>query len=129
MRLLDKNSVLVADDYEINIQVLKLTLEKFGIIPDVAGDGEQALDMYRDKNYNLIFMDLMMPKMNGYEATEKIREYEKEKGLDAAVIIAVSANYLDDTVSILSKSGFDGMLPKPYNVAALEKTLKKYFQI
>jgi CheY-like chemotaxis protein len=129
MRLLDKNSVLVADDYEINIQVLKLTLEKFGIIPDVAGDGEQALDMYRDKNYNLIFMDLMMPKMNGYEATEKIREYEKEKGLDAAVIIAVSANYLDDTVSNLSKSGFDGMLPKPYNVAALEKTLKKYFQI
>ena len=129
MRILDKNSVLIADDYEINIQVLKLTLEKFGIVPEVADDGKQAFNMYCNKHFNLIFMDLMMPHMDGYMATKKIRAYEKKEGLIPSVIIAVSANYLEDRFSELIKSGFNGILPKPYNVTALEKTLKKHFQI
>ncbi|MCL2565422.1 MAG: ATP-binding protein [Defluviitaleaceae bacterium] len=116
--------VLVVDDMEINLTVAELMLEVFEITPDLAGSGKEAIDLAKNKQYDLIFMDYMMPEMDGVEATRSIRELG---GWNEAVpIVALSANAVKDTEQIFLSNRMDDILPKPIELTALNICLRKW---
>lgn len=121
----DKLTVLVAEDNESNYKLFETILKKnYNLIH--AWDGEEAVALFKEYNPHIILMDINMPKMNGYEATEEIRKLSSE-----IPVIAVTAfAYAEDEQRILN-SGFDGYVAKPINPGKLEtemiKLLKKKF--
>ncbi len=118
-----KYKVLVADDNEINRQVFKYMLDSLKIDSDVAVDGFQVLEKCAEKNYDLIFMDMQMPGMDGLEATMKIREDQKHQPL----IIAVTANsYIEDREKCID-SGMNDFLSKPFDNQQLMTLLLRVF--
>lgn len=129
MKQLKDKSVLIVDDYEINIQVLKLILDRFGLVPDIATNGIEAIEKFQQTPYQVIFMDLMMPDMDGYDATKKIRLIEKERDLERAIIIAVSANYGHDDNPKFIDAGFNNEMAKPFDYNDLKRILSNYFQL
>ncbi|OKP90736.1 PAS domain-containing hybrid sensor histidine kinase/response regulator [Paenibacillus sp. P32E] len=117
--------ILVAEDNEINQIVLRKILEKRGYSVDVAGDGLQVMQMVRGKSYDLIFMDVQMPRMNGLEATQAIKEMlppEKQP-----VIIAVTANALKGDRELCLAAGMDEYISKPLRSETVSTMLGKFF--
>jgi signal transduction histidine kinase/ActR/RegA family two-component response regulator len=116
--------VLVVDDIEINLELTGAMLDSFGIDADVALKGEIALELVREKNYNLIFMDHMMPGMDGIETTRRIREMG---GKYADIpIIALTANVINGAESMFLKNNFNDFLAKPIDFASLNGCLRKW---
>jgi signal transduction histidine kinase/CheY-like chemotaxis protein len=114
--------VLVVDDNNINVLVLTKLLENLGIKSEQTNDGISAVKMAKNNNYQLIFMDIHMPQMDGYEATKLIKENNPE-----TLIIGLSA---DVTTQTINKSLFYGMqdyLAKPLSQEKLHELLIKYF--
>lgn len=114
--------ILIADDIEGNYELFKNFLGK-NFRHEHAWDGMEAVEMYKSHKPDLILMDIMMPKMDGYQATKKIREYDKD-----IPIIAVTAHaYPSERKRILS-SGFNDFLPKPVSRENLYKAIEKQLQ-
>ncbi len=118
--------VLVAEDNMINQKVILSILKKFGIQPDVANNGVEAVDACKENVYNLILMDIQMPEMDGLEATEKILEYFKTVKKDSPVILAMTANVLGDSRKNALNAGMSGFMTKPVNPRELEKNLENW---
>ncbi|WP_379162817.1 PAS domain S-box protein [Paenibacillus sp. sgz5001063] len=117
--------ILVAEDNEINQIVLRKILEKRGYSVDVAGDGLQVMQMVRGESYDLIFMDVQMPRMNGLEATQAITEMlPPEK---RPVIIAVTANALKGDRELCLAAGMDEYISKPLRSETVINTVSKFF--
>ena len=117
-----KGNVLVVEDNPVNQIVLKSQLQRMGLEVDVAENGQVALDLFNDSSdYNIIFMDLQMPVMDGIECTETIREINEE-----IPIIAVTANVTDLDKSNCKKCGMNGFLPKPLQRDELISELDKW---
>lgn len=104
--------ILVVDDNDVNLQVAKGLLSKFGINPDLAESAQEALALIKLKNYHIIFMDHQMPGMDGIEAVEIIRKNEKEEKLHR-IIVALSANAINGAREMFLSKGFDDFLAKP----------------
>jgi signal transduction histidine kinase/ActR/RegA family two-component response regulator len=112
--------VLLVDDIEINLEVARFMLDCFGIKPDTARSGVEAVKMAAEKRYDLILMDHMMPEMDGVEATGIIRQ----QGCSAASpIVALTANAVSEARAMFLASGFTGFLAKPMESAALAECL------
>ncbi|KAL7750296.1 hypothetical protein RI367_004469 [Sorochytrium milnesiophthora] len=118
--------VLLAEDNPVNRSVADRMLSKFGITIDVAEDGQQALDACGRERYDLVFMDVQMPVMDGHEATRAIR---KNLPTDhQPLIIALTANaFVEDKIVCLN-AGMDDVLTKPLTFASLDAMLLKHFQ-
>jgi signal transduction histidine kinase/ActR/RegA family two-component response regulator len=115
--------VLVVDDIEINLDVAAVMLEAFGIRADLAGSGEAAIKKVCEKDYDVVFMDHMMPEMDGIETTQCIRAMGgKYKDLP---IIALTANAVNDAEKNFLENGFTGFLAKPLELSTLSRCLKK----
>jgi CheY-like chemotaxis protein len=116
--------ILIAEDNAINQLVLKKMLERQGHNVDVAEDGHEAIEAIKLKAYDLVFMDLQMPLMNGFEATERIQKMEiSEK---RPVIIAVTANaFVEDREKCLA-AGMDDYISKPIKLAAINQIVNQY---
>jgi len=114
-------NVLLAEDNRVNQMVAKTLLEKAGCKVDVVENGQLAVDAWQDKSYDAIFMDCQMPVMDGYEATELIRE--KEVHGQHIPIIALTANAMDGEQENCFAAGMDKYLVKPINIAHLKQTL------
>jgi signal transduction histidine kinase/ActR/RegA family two-component response regulator len=114
--------VLVVDDNEINLVVAEAVLEMFDINPDTAQTGNEAIRMTQHKDYDVIFMDHMMPGMDGVETTKQLRA--KGGRLAAMPIIALTANVVNDAQSFYLQNGFTGFLAKPIELGALSKCIK-----
>jgi CheY-like chemotaxis protein/nitrogen-specific signal transduction histidine kinase len=112
---------LVAEDVTNNQMVIKRMLEKIGLEVVVAEDGDQALQKALSQHFDLIFMDIMMPRMNGYEATKALREQNI-----STPIIAVTANAMKGDDQKCFDAGCDAYLSKPVNHKILLEMLKKY---
>ena len=110
-------SILVAEDNEINQKLIKLTLEDMGIKVDIANNGMLAVAKRKSGNYDIIFMDIAMPVMDGIEATHKILEYEKENNLPHIPIVAVTANALKGDRERFLSEGMDEYITKPIKKA------------
>ncbi len=108
---------LVVEDNKFNQIVMKNLVKRIGINVDIAENGSEALEMVEQDNYDLIFMDVRMPVMNGYEATRRIRARQDE--LSDIPILAVTAEATKRDVSRCLESGMDLHLAKPLRVADL----------
>jgi signal transduction histidine kinase/ActR/RegA family two-component response regulator len=116
--------VLVVDDIEINLELTEAMLDSFDIKVDLAKSGEKALKLVQTNTYDVIFMDHMMPGMDGIETTRRIREL---KGPCAAVpIIALTANVINGAETMFLENQFNGFLAKPIEFASLNLCLRKW---
>lgn len=112
--------VLVAEDNSVNQQVLSLSLKKFGLLVDIVGNGIEAIRQLESISYDLIFMDIRMPEMDGIEACQVIRTM----GLDIP-IIAMTANAMIGDKEIYMSAGMNGYVSKPVMIDALKKEVLK----
>ena len=120
--------ILLAEDIEINRVILSELLADTRIAIDEAGDGLIALETYSSSaldTYDLIFMDIQMPNMDGYEATRRIRALNRPDS-KRVPIIAMSANAYQDDIDRALKAGMNGHLPKPINIGDVLATLQRY---
>ena len=122
---LKKQKILLVEDNKINQKVAAYTLTKYGNTVDVANDGLEAVALFEKNKYDIIFMDIQMPNMNGYEATQEIRKIELEKKLPKTKIIAMTANALKGEKEKCISIGMDDYLSKPFKQEALLQILNK----
>jgi signal transduction histidine kinase/CheY-like chemotaxis protein len=115
--------ILVADDYLTNQQVAFMHLTAVGFTVDLAENGQQALEAFESTRYDLIFMDIQMPVLNGFDATLKIRALEAARGCKQRTpIIALTANAMKGDEKKCLDAGMDGYLVKPVHRHPLIKT-------
>ncbi len=119
--------ILLAEDNAINQQVAIGFLAKFGHLVDVAGDGGEAVAMIGKKNYDLIFMDIQMPGMDGFEATREIRRLDGH--LARTPIIAMTANAMTGDRDRCLAAGMNDYISKPLSRASLAVLLEKWTRI
>lgn len=118
-------SVLIVDDNGMNLKVACGLLEPLRMQIDTADSGKKALKMVQNKKYHLIFMDHMMPVMDGIETTEKIRAMEGEYYQNVP-IVALSANALMDAREKFSKAGMDDFVAKPIEMKEICNCIKRW---
>jgi signal transduction histidine kinase/CheY-like chemotaxis protein len=118
--------VLVVEDNIINQKLIIKILNNIGLQVTVANNGEEAVRLRKEKDYDIIFMDIQMPVMDGVEATQKILEYERQKGLSHIPIIAVTANALVGDREKYMSHGMDGYITKPVDIPKIEEFIIKF---
>ena len=121
-------SILVVDDNSINQAIVKEMLNTFGYTSESASTGAEALEKYHCKAFDLILMDIQMPEMDGYEATQAIRKIERKHKSKEVPIIALTANAMKQDSDKCKEAGMNGFLSKPFHKAEFEKVLKSYLK-
>lgn len=122
--------VLLVEDIDLNIEIAETLLEFIGIAVEKAGDGQQAVDILLEKpeNYfDLIFMDIQMPKKNGYEAAKEIRASGRED-LKVIPIVAMSADAFSDDIQKALSAGMNDHVAKPIELPKLSAALEKWIK-
>lgn len=114
-------AILVAEDNEINQKMIMRTLQKLGFVADLTENGKQAVAMMQEKRYQLIFMDVMMPEMDGYEATTYI--LNNYSGKDKPIIIAMTANALTGDKEKIIAFGMDDYIGKPFKIHDVQEKI------
>ncbi len=115
-------NILLVEDNEINREIMHSQLTAMGYRVDLAGNGSEALNLYRQKVYDVILTDIEMPEMNGYELTAEIRRLEADT--DRSVpILAITASEFDLNEQRARSLGFNGYMLKPLEVEVLKKKL------
>ena len=114
--------ILIVDDIEINLMIASELLSALGAETDTALSGAEAIKMVEEKDYEIIFMDHMMPDMDGVDVTKHIRALPSEK-YKKIPIIALTANVVGDVRDLFLRSGLNGFLSKPLDRAEIEKVL------
>jgi len=132
--LLDKTTiidgkVLVVDDHDVNRILMREILDGYSLSTVLATDGKEALEIYKNNgaDFDLILMDIHMPKYDGIYGFENIREYENQNSLKQTPIVALSADAIAGKKELLLHMGFNDYLTKPINAKAFEEFLKKFF--
>jgi signal transduction histidine kinase len=118
---IDRLRVLVAEDNPLNQTLICALLKRLGITPDLVEDGEAALDLLASRPYDLVLMDVQMPRLDGISAT---RELRKMRLAHQPRVIAVTANVLDDERAACMEAGVDEFLGKPYRAAELNRLVR-----
>ena len=119
---------LLVEDNPINQKMIQHTLKNIGIQTECANNGQEGLDMYiKDNSYDVIFMDIQMPIMNGVEATKAILKYEATNGLPHTPIIAVTANALKGDRERFMSEGMDEYVSKPIDLDKFLTALRVFF--
>lgn len=104
--------VLLAEDNAINQRVAARLLEKHGFTVETAEDGQAAVEAWQRGRFDLVLMDIQMPILDGYQATAKIRELERQAGIRTP-ILALTANAMPEDRARCLKAGMDGYIAKP----------------
>ncbi|GAA3605806.1 hypothetical protein GCM10022396_23850 [Flavivirga amylovorans] len=123
--LLDKFSVLVAEDNRMNQKVIKFLLERQGADCTFVKNGIEAVELYKILDFDMVFMDIYMPDMDGYQATKSIQATEKYI-INKTPIIAVSASAFEEDIVNAKLAGIDEFLAKPIETEKLKELLIKY---
>jgi len=114
--------ILVVDDDLLNQRMMKVILTREGYGVDLASNGLEALDAVKLHPYDVVFMDLQMPIMDGIEASRRIREWEN--GGRHTFIVALTASYLPETGHVLFEAGIDNYVSKPFELEHIQRLLK-----
>ncbi len=115
------------EDNLLNQKVVVFNLRKNNYNVTAVTNGDDALLRYNEKKFDLILMDIMLPEMDGYEITIKIRELENERGVIKKVpIIALTANALDNDKDKCLQAGMTDYLSKPFTSLELNEMIEKY---
>lgn len=115
------SKVLIAEDNPLNVLVLSKLLEEFGISADVAGNGMEAVNMVNKESYDLVFMDVHMPEMDGVEATRRLRDTN-----NTVPIVALSANITQKVRKEAREAGMQEYLTKPFTREAILGILSRF---
>jgi signal transduction histidine kinase/CheY-like chemotaxis protein len=119
-------SVLICEDNEVNMKVAIALLKRFNIELDFAENGQEAINKFIHKKYDLIFMDCMMPIMDGFQATAEIRKIEKERQVKEPIYIcALTANASEEDKKKCAEAGMNDFVSKPLKKESIAEALKK----
>jgi CheY-like chemotaxis protein len=106
--------ILLAEDNLINQKVSSIMLNQIGLSCDIANNGEEAVAKHQENEYDIILMDILMPVMDGMQATMEIRTHEKNKGIAKGVkIVALTANAFQQDIDNYLQNGMNYYLSKP----------------
>ncbi len=119
-------NVLVTEDNIINQKLIKRILEEHGITVDIANNGLESFEKRRSGTYDLLFMDIQMPVMDGIEATHEILDYEEDEELKHVPIVALTANALKGDRERFLAEGMDEYITKPIETTELLYILNKF---
>ena len=108
----------------MNLVVASGLFRDYGMITDTAAGGKEAIDKYGSSDYDVIFMDHMMPGMDGVEAMKRIRELGRDKGRDP-VVVALTANAVSGAREMFISEGFDGFIAKPIDISEFERVMRR----
>ncbi len=119
-------NLLLVEDNLTNRQVCLSILKKMGLRADSVDNGQEAVHAFQSKPYDLIFMDVQMPVMDGLEATRKIRSMEGSSGLSAVPIVAMTANVMLGDREVCLNAGMNDYIPKPVAAQDLAECLERW---
>lgn len=120
--------ILLVENDEMNIKFVKIVLDRLGHKTDIAVNGIIGVELFSKNKYDLVLMDLEMPKLNGLDATERIRKIELDKGeKNPSIIIAVTAYAMETDRQSCFKAGMDDFLAKPFLLEELSGMIEKHF--
>ncbi len=122
----DDIKVLLCEDNEINMRVAAMILKRLNIEIDYAENGQEAINKFLHVKYDVILMDCMMPVIDGYQATEKIRQVERDNNMDHTPIIALTANSTEDDKKKCLDIGMDDFIGKPIKREYVESKIRKW---
>jgi len=120
------SQVLVVEDNEINRKFAEALLRKLGHGFHSVTNGREALEALEREAYDLVLMDCMMPEMDGYEATLRLRAREQAAGTPPIPVIALTASASSGDLEKCMAAGMDDYLSKPYNVEALRQKINRW---
>jgi CheY-like chemotaxis protein len=124
-----RGHILLVEDYQPNVLVASTLLEMSGYTCEIAGDGEEAVEKFAGGSYHAILMDVQMPNMNGFQATQAIRHLESQKSLPRVPVIGMTAHALDGDRERCLAAGMDDYISKPFAPADLQKKLAQLVAI
>ena len=122
-------SILVADDMEQNRELMKILLEREGHRVTCVADGSEAVRSAKYNEFDLILMDVQMPKMDGHTASKTIREWRESQGLDPVPVIAMTASVMESDRKAAMSAGMDGFCTKPVEFNKLCEEIVKVLKI
>ena len=117
--------ILVAEDHPVNQLVISTLIGRLGGDLTVVGDGEEAVAAFAMGPWDLVMLDIQMPKLDGYEAVAEIRKYEVQQGLSPTPIVALTANMMTHQVAGYRDAGFDDQIGKPIELRALAELMDR----
>ena len=120
-------NVLIAEDNDMNWEVISILLDMYGVSSERAENGKECLEKFieaSDDKYNLIFMDIQMPEMNGLEATKKIRMLDNPRKANIP-IIAMTADAFSENIAECINAGMNGHIAKPIDIDIVINEIKK----
>ena len=118
--------ILLVDDAPDNVLLVKAYLSHTSYDVDVAENGAIAVEMFKRKTYDLVLMDIQMPVMDGHTATRQMREWEREQGCRAGVILALTAHSLEADRQKSLAAGCNAHLTKPIKMDVLLDAIERY---
>ncbi|WP_366187011.1 response regulator [Flavobacterium ovatum] len=122
------HKALIVEDNLINQKVLRKLLDKLGIPVDIANNGKEAVPLFEQNDYDIIFMDLHMPEMDGFEATKKIHSSPKYKRKSIPIIAVTASAFDEDKIKAIA-NGMDDFITKPIVLKNLEETIAKQMEL
>lgn len=117
-------SILLVEDNMLNQKLMYFNLTKMGFNLKMVNNGQEAVDACKNDKYEFIMMDLMMPIMDGFQATKAIRTIEKQTG-NKSYIIGLTSNVYDSDKDKCLDAGMDEYMPKPFDIDVFINTLKR----
>ena len=123
-------SILVAEDNEINVEVLRAMLRQLGFECDVASNGKEALRMATETPYDIVLMDVNMPVMDGLTATRELRRtLPQDKNKKSLPIIALTAATMPGNIAEIINAGMNDHIAKPFSQDILRKKLAEWLNL
>src|SRR5215212_7969446 len=113
-----QSKILVVDDDVLNQRMMHVLLKREGYQVDLASSGLEAVEAIKLQKYDIVFMDLQMPVMDGIEASRRIREWEN--GGRHTLIVALTASYLPEKGHVLFEAGIDNYISKPFELEHIQ---------
>ena len=117
----EKLSILLVEDNLLNQRIVTFSLKKYQHEVIIANNGLEGLNKYKSQKFDVVLMDIMMPVMDGLEATQKIREFEESANKEKTPIIAITANTMDNDREKCISYGMNDFIAKPFDMDKLLK--------
>ncbi|MBR6328832.1 MAG: response regulator transcription factor [Lachnospiraceae bacterium] len=114
--------ILIVDDEKLIVKGLRFSLEQDGMTVDAAYDGEEALEKIRNGNYDLVLLDIMLPKLTGYEVCQSVREFSNVP----IIMLTAKGDVMDKILGL--DYGADDYMAKPFNVLEVKARIKAIFR-
>ena len=122
----EKLSILLVEDNILNQRIVTFSLRKYHHEVTIANNGKEALDLFKKSVFDVILMDIMMPVMDGLDATQHIREYEKSHDIEKITpIIALTANTMDNDRQKCLSYGMNEFMAKPFDMERLNQIFRE----